>query len=169
MWIGNPDWGTGRHQSGGWIFNLLQFMEVKQVYTMQSGLSGTARQNAADEMIRTPIPVFNCPTRRPAQLLLCDQSSGNPVTCYHIADNQNSLDHSSDKSTNFLVLGATTRPTEALKYMTPIRARHPVTATAMAWVIVLRHHKLWEAKLFHLHLNIQTSRASFFAAALSGP
>ena len=66
MWIGNPDWGTGRHQCGGWIFNLLPYMEQKQTYMLQAAMTGAARQNAAVAMIRTCIPYMNCPTRRPA-------------------------------------------------------------------------------------------------------
>jgi prepilin-type N-terminal cleavage/methylation domain-containing protein len=74
-WIGNPDWGSGRHQSGGWIFNLLPFMEQRQTYMMQAGLTGAGRINAAVAMVRTCIPYLNCPTRRAAQLLPLDTSS----------------------------------------------------------------------------------------------
>jgi hypothetical protein len=82
-WIGNPDWGTGLHQPGGWMFNLLPYMEQRQTYKMQSGLSGGARQNAALTMIQTPIPSLNCPTRRQAMLLPLVGT----IRTFYIADN----------------------------------------------------------------------------------
>jgi prepilin-type N-terminal cleavage/methylation domain-containing protein/prepilin-type processing-associated H-X9-DG protein len=84
MWIGNPDWGTGRHQPGGWIFNLLPFMEQKQTYMVQSGLTGAARANAAVTMIRTCISYMNCPTRRASQLMPLDTTSA--LTHFYIDD-----------------------------------------------------------------------------------
>jgi prepilin-type N-terminal cleavage/methylation domain-containing protein len=82
-WVGNPDRGTDRRQPGGWMFNLLPFMEQIQTYKMQSGLSTTARQNAAAIMIRTPIPTLNCPTRRQAALLPLVGT----ISSFYIADN----------------------------------------------------------------------------------
>jgi prepilin-type N-terminal cleavage/methylation domain-containing protein/prepilin-type processing-associated H-X9-DG protein len=84
-WIGNPDWGTGRHQPGGWVFNLLPYMEQKQTYMMQTSLKGAARANAAVTMIRTCIPYMNCPTRRPSQLMPLDV--GSALTHFYIEDN----------------------------------------------------------------------------------
>ena len=69
FWIGVPERGTGRGQPGGWIFNLLPYMEEKQIYMMQYGLGNTARRAAARQMIQTTITIMNCPSRRPAMLL----------------------------------------------------------------------------------------------------
>jgi prepilin-type N-terminal cleavage/methylation domain-containing protein len=98
-WVGNPDWGTGRHQPGGWVFNLLPYMEQRQTYMMQVGLKGPARTNAAEQMIRTCISYMNCPTRRPSQLLLCDQNSA--LYYFHITDTDITVDHSGDRSQFF--------------------------------------------------------------------
>jgi prepilin-type N-terminal cleavage/methylation domain-containing protein/prepilin-type processing-associated H-X9-DG protein len=65
-WIGDPERGAGRSQPGGWIFNVLPYAEYQQIYKMQNGLNGAARQKAAQLMCQTPLPLFNCPTRRPA-------------------------------------------------------------------------------------------------------
>jgi prepilin-type N-terminal cleavage/methylation domain-containing protein len=86
-WIGNPDWGAGRGQSGGWLFNILPFMEQKQTYNLQSGRTGGARQAAALQMIHTPIDTFNCPTRRPA-MLLPYPTSGGGISTLKFADGQ---------------------------------------------------------------------------------
>jgi len=85
-WIGNPDWGTGRHQPGGWIFNLLPYMEQRQTYLMQAGLTGAARSNAAGHMIQTCISNMNCPTRRQSALFPVEAELSSPFLPY-IADN----------------------------------------------------------------------------------
>lgn len=63
-WIGDPDRGAGWKQPGGWIFNLLPYCEQTAVYNLQSGKTGTARLDAAKQMLETPIDMFNCPSRR---------------------------------------------------------------------------------------------------------
>jgi prepilin-type N-terminal cleavage/methylation domain-containing protein len=63
-WIGDPDLGFGSQQPGGWIFNILPYIEMKSVYNMTRGLTGTDKANVANTMYRTPIGLFNCPTRR---------------------------------------------------------------------------------------------------------
>jgi len=67
-WIGDPDRGVGWRQPGGWIYNLLPYLEQEEVYGLQSGLSFGSQQRlgAARAMLETPISIFNCPTRRPA-------------------------------------------------------------------------------------------------------
>jgi prepilin-type N-terminal cleavage/methylation domain-containing protein len=68
LWIGDPDRGFGRRQPGGWIFNLLPFAELSQIYKLQAGLTGSSRKQAATTMIETPLGIYNCPTRRPPML-----------------------------------------------------------------------------------------------------
>lgn len=68
LWIGDPDHGFDWRQPGGWVFNLLPYMELKDVYDMQSGLTSgsTARLGAAKHMLETPLAGFHCPSRRQA-------------------------------------------------------------------------------------------------------
>jgi prepilin-type N-terminal cleavage/methylation domain-containing protein len=82
FWIGVPERGTGRTQPGGWIFNILPYMEQKQIYMMQYGLGNAARKIVSRNMIQTPIPTMNCPSRRPAILL-----PFNSRKSYYIGDN----------------------------------------------------------------------------------
>ena len=69
-WVGDPDRGFGKQQPGSWLYSLLPFIEQKALY--QLGSDGdpntiTATQLAGAAMcIRTPIPMMNCPSRRPA-------------------------------------------------------------------------------------------------------
>jgi prepilin-type N-terminal cleavage/methylation domain-containing protein len=82
FWIGVPERGTGRGQPGGWIFNLLPYMEEKQIYMMQYGLSDAARKGIARQMIQTTIGIMNCPSRR-ASILLPFTTQ----TSFYIGDN----------------------------------------------------------------------------------
>ncbi|NLF09319.1 MAG: DUF1559 domain-containing protein [Pirellulaceae bacterium] len=67
-WIGNPDWGFDGRQSGGWLYNILPYIEQEQLHDLGRGLTGNDRANAASQMITTPLSVANCPTRRKANL-----------------------------------------------------------------------------------------------------
>lgn len=72
LWIGDPDRGNDWKQPGGWIFNLLPFMEQGNVHGLQAGKTGAARTAAAKQMLETLIPMFNCPSRgRGNKLTVC--------------------------------------------------------------------------------------------------
>jgi prepilin-type N-terminal cleavage/methylation domain-containing protein/prepilin-type processing-associated H-X9-DG protein len=70
MWVGDPDRGSGKEQPGGWIYNILPYMEQLPLY--QLGSDGrrdvwTPTQLAGNATrIQTPLSMMNCPTRRPA-------------------------------------------------------------------------------------------------------
>ena len=66
-WVGDPDQGFGRNQPGGWVFNIISYMEQDLVFDMGRGMTGAAKRQALAEMCATPIPTFNCPTRRAAK------------------------------------------------------------------------------------------------------
>ncbi len=66
-WLGDPDRGVNYRQPGGWIFNILPYLEQQGLYNLQLGRSSSTsptRTAAAAQMISTPLAVFNCPTRR---------------------------------------------------------------------------------------------------------
>ncbi|MDY0167314.1 MAG: DUF1559 domain-containing protein [Thermoguttaceae bacterium] len=63
-WVGDPDRGFGWRQPGGWVFNVLPYIEQQGLYDLQLGKTGTARSDAAGQMIATPLSVMHCPTRR---------------------------------------------------------------------------------------------------------
>jgi prepilin-type N-terminal cleavage/methylation domain-containing protein len=70
LWLGDPDRGYGRRQPGGWIYNILPFLEEKALHDLGAGAApqSAAKKTAAAKMIQTPLEAFNCPTRRPVQL-----------------------------------------------------------------------------------------------------
>ena len=41
--IGDPDRGFGEEQPGGWIFNILPFMEEQALYDLGKGQTGALR------------------------------------------------------------------------------------------------------------------------------
>jgi len=63
-WIGDPDRGVNRRQPGGWVFNILPYIEQQPLYALQCGKTGAARKAAGGQVVSTPLPLFQCPSRR---------------------------------------------------------------------------------------------------------
>ncbi len=66
-WIGDPDRGFGETQPGGWIYNLLPFVEQDALHNLGMGKSDSEKRAFAGEVANTPIAMFNCPSRRRAK------------------------------------------------------------------------------------------------------
>ena len=68
--VGDADRGVGREQPGGWIYNILPYVEQQAIYELPGDGDRTnitpAQREAAVVMQATPIPLFNCPSRRPS-------------------------------------------------------------------------------------------------------
>ena len=67
MWVGDPDRGFDINQPGGWIYNILPFMELETIRDLQSGKSTSTtptRMAAAATMIAMPLHAMICPSRR---------------------------------------------------------------------------------------------------------
>ena len=63
-WVGEPERGTDIDQPGGWVFNILDYIEAQQVRSAGHGLKGEERAQALIDRCMTPIDVLNCPSRR---------------------------------------------------------------------------------------------------------
>jgi len=63
-WVGDPDRGSNRRQPGGWVYNVLPYVEQSALHDLPLGKTGSARSSAAATMISTPVGQFNCPSRR---------------------------------------------------------------------------------------------------------
>ena len=61
-WVCNPDDGFDGRQPGGWHFNILPYIEQQSLHDL--GLGGNLV--GIGQTIATPLPIFNCPTRRKA-------------------------------------------------------------------------------------------------------
>lgn len=63
-WLGDPEYGFGSLQPGGWIFNVLPFIEQENLRKLALGLPTASRRDAIRNMIRQPVSILNCPSRR---------------------------------------------------------------------------------------------------------
>lgn len=66
-WVGDPDLGTDEKQPGGWVYNLLPYIEQQAVHEIAAGMpNGFQKKRVLGERDTIAIAVMNCPTRRPA-------------------------------------------------------------------------------------------------------
>ena len=63
-WVGDPDRGFDRDQPGGWIYNILPYIEQTALRQLGTGLGDTDKRAALTQLCQTPLAVMNCPTRR---------------------------------------------------------------------------------------------------------
>ena len=81
-WSGDPNFGTGQSQPGGWTYNILPHLEHQNEHDL--GLTGNgaaASPQKLGQAAQTTIALFNCPTRRTAALYPIQQwtvNSANP-------------------------------------------------------------------------------------------
>jgi prepilin-type N-terminal cleavage/methylation domain-containing protein/prepilin-type processing-associated H-X9-DG protein len=68
IFVGHPDRGQSLKQPGGWLYNILPYIEQDQLYKSQMGWSGNPQKTAAATLVQTPLNAFYCPSRRPARL-----------------------------------------------------------------------------------------------------
>jgi prepilin-type N-terminal cleavage/methylation domain-containing protein len=70
-WTGDPDMGYGKKQPGGWIYNILAFLEESDVRSIGQGLPGAGPGGQKYESLKlqktSVIVVMHCPSRRKAQ------------------------------------------------------------------------------------------------------
>jgi prepilin-type N-terminal cleavage/methylation domain-containing protein/prepilin-type processing-associated H-X9-DG protein len=66
-WVGDPDRGFGQDQTGGWMYNILPFMEehVKHDMAKDGNRDQLTQQqlDATRQMLMDPITIIRCPTR----------------------------------------------------------------------------------------------------------
>ena len=73
-WIGDPDRGYGDKQPGGWMYNILAYIEQGELREMGAGLPSTSgglggsgtltKRRVVQQMAMTPVTTFYCPSRR---------------------------------------------------------------------------------------------------------
>jgi prepilin-type N-terminal cleavage/methylation domain-containing protein len=63
-WVGDPDQGFDQNQPGGWIYNLLLYMEEDNLHDLGAGQAAAQKKTLAGQMVGTPMKTFICPTRR---------------------------------------------------------------------------------------------------------
>ena len=63
LWIGDADRGFGADQPGGWVYNILAYVEQANLRAVGRGTTGRAKLEAGRDLMETTIPMFNCPSR----------------------------------------------------------------------------------------------------------
>ncbi|HEY2881255.1 MAG TPA: DUF1559 domain-containing protein [Pirellulales bacterium] len=66
LWVGYADAGTGATQPGGWLFNLLPYLESTALHDSPSGADANVQAGIQKQAI-TILSIINCPSRRGAQ------------------------------------------------------------------------------------------------------
>jgi len=72
-WTGDADRGFDWRQPGGWLYNILPYIEQQTLHDMGSGLSGwgqpnTPKGDAHLQRATVPLAMFYCPSRRAVTL-----------------------------------------------------------------------------------------------------
>ena len=67
-YVGDPDGGFAENQPGGWTYNILPFIEQKNLRDIGIGNPGPLKEAELKRLVETPIKFYNCPSRRPAAL-----------------------------------------------------------------------------------------------------
>lgn len=63
-WVGDPNGGYSTKQPGGWIYNVLPYMEQSSLRQMGQNLHGDAKKQSISQLLQTPLGIFQCPSRR---------------------------------------------------------------------------------------------------------
>ncbi|MCE5266319.1 MAG: DUF1559 domain-containing protein [Planctomycetaceae bacterium] len=121
-WVGDPDRGFDRRQPGGWTYNVLSYIEGNNLRKLGTGQSSVNKFLTAVTLVQTPLEVFYCPSRRPADIYPnnysytvynCKPSSGSYVTRWAVSDYAANAG-SEQLHPTFPSVGATTAPPTAL-------------------------------------------------------
>ena len=67
---GDADCGAGPFQPGGWVYQVLPYVEQQPLHDLGRGIKSNLLEKlyANGERYITPVAMFNCPTRRPSQM-----------------------------------------------------------------------------------------------------
>jgi prepilin-type N-terminal cleavage/methylation domain-containing protein/prepilin-type processing-associated H-X9-DG protein len=90
LWIGEPDRVNGKVQPGGWIYQLLAFMDQGALRNQGAGLPRDQQLLLNSKLAGTPLALMNCPSRRsgaplPHDTILTYYNCG-PADWYAVSD-----------------------------------------------------------------------------------
>jgi prepilin-type N-terminal cleavage/methylation domain-containing protein len=69
-WAGDSNYGYDLMQPGGWMYNILPYIEEAALHDLGKGITSEddpARRAAIKQAIETVVPLYFCPARRPAE------------------------------------------------------------------------------------------------------
>jgi prepilin-type processing-associated H-X9-DG protein len=62
--LGDPDAGFGPKQPGGWIYNILPYIEQDGLRQLGRGKTGSVRIDDLRLLMQSPLTILHCPSRR---------------------------------------------------------------------------------------------------------
>jgi hypothetical protein len=65
-WHGDPNRGYGTNQPGGWAYSILEYCEEGTLRSIGKGVNNFPQNAHLLPVVSTPVPIFNCPSRRVA-------------------------------------------------------------------------------------------------------
>jgi prepilin-type N-terminal cleavage/methylation domain-containing protein len=68
LWVGYADAGSGANQPGGWVYNLLPYLENVALHDATTGSADGPMQQAIGKQVTVVLAIMNCPSRRGTQL-----------------------------------------------------------------------------------------------------
>lgn len=67
-WVGDPDAGFGPTQPGSWLYSILPYIEQQNLRALGKGTSGDVKREAMKSLLKSPLAVAICPSRRSVEL-----------------------------------------------------------------------------------------------------
>ncbi len=64
QWFGDPHRGSGQNQPGGWIYNILPYVERRDLAVLGASQPDKVKRQLAAKANQTVVGLFYCPTRR---------------------------------------------------------------------------------------------------------
>lgn len=80
-WQGDPDRGFDRRQCGGWVYNVLPYIEQQSMHDMGAGKSVADKKTDLAQVAQTVLPTLYCPSRRDATLYPSIVDGSTPYNC----------------------------------------------------------------------------------------
>lgn len=100
-WAGDPDRGSDRQQPGGWVYNLLPYLEASTLHDLGRGQGQPAKQESNTVRCQTPLPIMNCPSRRLARAYPYDSFEQWPMKNTTFLDKAAKLDYAANAGDHF--------------------------------------------------------------------
>jgi prepilin-type N-terminal cleavage/methylation domain-containing protein/prepilin-type processing-associated H-X9-DG protein len=123
-WNADPNCGYGRRQPGNWMFNILPWLEQRQLHDAAAGKTGAAKRHLLTIATQSVLSEFYCPTRRPAILYpqIVDRQIGINMDPYDLTSH---TDYAGNAGTLHLSSGTWWGP--------PVSPTDAVQVTTISW------------------------------------
>lgn len=87
LWVGDPDRGSGADQPGGWLYNILPYIEQEPLHQLGAGQADREKRISAGQVNSTLVPMYYCPTRRSPALVFTEFTYNNAAKVNEVVKN----------------------------------------------------------------------------------